>query len=174
MQQLKYLLVSVLTLSFHITLFCQNEFQRPRHADGRLFASEKFEMMEKLWKLRNSSKEQTISNTVLKSGFEEMQVGDSGVTEAELHAVVNPTDPSNIVVGVINIDVDNPLESIKMSIYVTYDLGDSWTKSDFTGFGGGVTLGGGDPMFAFDNEGELYFSWLKLDASAALDDGKAR
>ncbi len=174
---LKQLILSFFTFCFPLMIIGQSEFQIPRHADGRVFASEKFEMIEKILKLRNvslSEKEQRQSTDRIRqrSGKGEMIVGDANVVEAELHAAVNPTDPNNIVVGVINIDASNLTDPIRISVYVTYDLGDSWTKSDFNGFEEGVTLGGGDPMFAFDDAGALYFSWLRFAAQDDLASGQ--
>lgn len=145
------------------------------HSDGTKIASEKFEMLEEYFKNNTEISNPAITpdndQALSSRAMGEVQVGQSGFSESELHAAVNPTDPNNIVVGVMRFSPDNLLESLTMSIYVTYDLGDTWTKSNFSGSDAiRVTAGGGDPMFAFDDEGMLYFSWLRVDVPLAATD----
>lgn len=153
-------------------LFAQIHFSIPKHENGRPIANEKFEMLEKSWerynyilehgKVNPSSPQARVST---RGASGETQVGEAGYFESEIHAAVNPLDPDNIAVGVMRFDPFNFLESVKFSIYVTKDLGDSWTKSSFEGMHPTrIPLGGGDPMFAFDDKGVLFFSWLRLDS----------
>jgi len=153
-------------------LSAQQKFEWPTHPDGTKMGSEKFEMLEEYFKSQTELPEtiNIINNDQpLKSrAMGEVQVGRPNFSESELHAAVNPTDPNNIVVGVMRFAPSNASDPLSISIYVTYDLGDTWTKSIFTGNKPDrSTVGGGDPMFAFDENGDLYFSWLRVDVASS-------
>ncbi|MAT39940.1 MAG: hypothetical protein CL946_10090 [Ectothiorhodospiraceae bacterium] len=82
--------------------------------------------------------------------------------ESEIHAAINPTDTANIVIAPIQEVVAGGSMGggeLALPLYITTDFGATWTKSSFEPGGGG----GGDPVLAFDADGTLYFSWLKLD-----------
>ena len=92
-------------------------------------------------------------------GLRETAVNDGDVIESELHAVINPTDSNNLVVGVINSGGGGGSNT---SIYFTKDFGQTWQKSAFQPKANGITsiVGGGDPVFAFTDDGLLYYSWI--------------
>ena len=94
----------------------------------------------------------------------ETVVSADQTAESELHAAINPTDSSNIVVSPIRSPL-NPLEGLACPIYYSKDFGKTWKKSTFQTKPkdpSALTLGGGDPMFAFDATGKLYMSWINL------------
>lgn len=85
----------------------------------------------------------------------------SSNVDAEVHAVINPTDSTNILASPIR----QTSMSIQTPIFYTKDFGGTWTKSPFNpmpSFPGAYTIGGGDPVLAFDENGRAYFSWLEL------------
>ncbi len=83
--------------------------------------------------------------------------------ESELHAAINPVDTNNIVVS--SIYQDNANGNIFCPIYYTTDFGQTWQKSTFQNMphvAGDISGGGGDPVFTFDADGRLYFTWIDL------------
>ncbi len=87
------------------------------------------------------------------------------VPESEIHSAINPTNPLNIVTSPIRQNTSNPTMTITCPVYYTKDGGKSWklsnyvTKPPYENF---MIQGGGDPMFAFDADGNLYMSWINL------------
>ncbi len=92
--------------------------------------------------------------------YEMLVSGESGA-ESEIHAAVNPSDDNNIVISPIR---SEGVGGISMPVYYSRDHGQSWQRSDLRAGGGG----GGDPMFAFDAEGTLYFSWIATGAGQSI------
>ncbi len=85
--------------------------------------------------------------------------------ESELHSAVNPSNPDNIVVSPIRQNPNNPMKSLSCPVFYTTDAGTSWNESSFETFtlgNNGIPMGGGDPMFTYDADGTLYFSWIYL------------
>ncbi|MFH2094867.1 MAG: T9SS type A sorting domain-containing protein, partial [Bacteroidota bacterium] len=75
----------------------------------------------------------------------------------------NPTDSANIVVSPIRQDFSNSV--ISCPVYYTNDFGNTWAESSFLNMphvSGQMSGGGGDPVFAYDKNGRLYFSWIDL------------
>ncbi len=92
----------------------------------------------------------------------ETVVSDNSIPESEVHAIINPTDTNNIVVSPIKSDQNN---GISCPVYYTTDFGDTWQVSSFVNMpheSGKSSMGGGDPVFAADNNGRIYFSWIDL------------
>lgn len=97
----------------------------------------------------------------------EMVVSKVTSTESELHAIINPADTNNIVVGAMGYTSNGTLA---FPIYYTKDLGKAWKKATFTDqpITGSLRLGGGDPMFSYNLDGSvLYVTWIDL----AIRDG---
>lgn len=97
----------------------------------------------------------------------------SGVTdpESEIHAAINPLDSSKIVCSP-NSTSSGSLTTGLNPIYFTTNFGSSWTKSTFNATpntAGAFIAGGGDPMFAYDKTGKLFFSWINLYGTASFD-----
>ncbi len=111
--------------------------------------------------LSKKSKKYAAKLEGVKSGY----VSSNSIPEAEVHAAVNPANPNNIVASPIRQNPNNMLKSLTCPIFYTTDAGESWNESDFETFTqseNGIPMGGGDPMFTFDADGNLYFSWIYL------------
>lgn len=94
----------------------------------------------------------------------EVAISDDDSFESEIHAAINPNDSSNIVVAPIRTTLD-PLAGLSCPIFYTKDFGKTWKKSTFETKPKdptAISVGGGDPMFAFDANGKLYLSWINL------------
>ena len=93
--------------------------------------------------------------------------------QSEVHAAINPTDSNNIVVSSNFVSTNQTaFATCTNFIYYTNDFGNTWSTSSF--LTAPVTpnptiLGGGDPNFAFDDQGKLYFSWINLWADAGFN-----
>jgi hypothetical protein len=114
----------------------------------------------------------TLKNdgTVVNLNEYEKIISDAPASEAEIDIAINPTDSNNIVVSPIFQDRTNQTKPITCPVYYSTNFGESWTKSDFDpdpidpydqNFNY-MIIGGGDPMFAFDDKGRLYLSWIYL------------
>ncbi len=123
------------------------------------------DVLEKYLKKQNlSPQERAVVSKMLKSG-EVLISGDSN-PESELHAAINPTDTSNIVVSPIKMDAN---AGLSCPVYYTKDFGQTWNVSNFVNMpheDGTMSGGGGDPVFVYDANGRLYFSWIDLYANA--------
>jgi len=98
----------------------------------------------------------------------EQNVSKTSEVEAEIHAAINPTDSNNIVISPIRQNFANA--KISCPIYYSKDFGSTWNVSAFQNMpykSGSISGGGGDPVFAFDADGKLYFSWIDLYGSQA-------
>ncbi|MEM7037012.1 MAG: hypothetical protein AAF570_08545, partial [Bacteroidota bacterium] len=91
--------------------------------------------------------------------------GNNTSDEAEPFIMVNPNDSMNLVASFM----DFTGGALVFPIYYTMDGGQTWNLSNFntvdsltTWYPGRTIGGGGDPVFAFDNNGRLYFSWIYL------------
>ncbi|MBN1446374.1 MAG: exo-alpha-sialidase, partial [Bacteroidetes bacterium] len=123
------------------------------------------EMMEE--KLHSHEFEQHAGGRANKRAVQigsEVEVSGHARSESEIHAAINPTDTTNIVIAPIQ-EVSGGGSmgggQLALPLYITTDFGQTWTTSTFSGGGGG----GGDPVLAFAADGTLYFSWLHLTQS---------
>lgn len=98
---------------------------------------------------------------------------NSGNEEGEAQICIDPSNPNNLVMSFMN---NTSTGSIQYPVYRSTNGGDTWTKSNFNAFGllntefpGSVAVGGGDPVFAWDKNGNLYFSWIYLVANSTFD-----
>lgn len=101
------------------------------------------------------------------SGSDMLVSGDASA-ESEVHAAINPTDSNNIVVSPIR----SSATGFICPIFYTKDFGQSWHESEFLSLPleeGAQVMGGGDPVFAYDDDGTLYFTWISLYGNAAND-----
>ena len=155
---------------FSTNIFAQtNPVQIPTHADGSPIICEKFELLEKnlpnLHLLHNNTPTINLPPQLQAQirTDEDEQVGESGKAEFEIHAAVNPLDPSNIIVGAMSISGNAPAIQLNFAVYATHDFGATWQKSPFNGeLPNELTAGGGDPMIAFDENGKAYFTWVMV------------
>src|SRR5688572_17585592 len=84
-------------------------------------------------------------------------VSGDDLPESEVHAVINPNDPTNIIISPIRQDLGNgSVAGISCPIYYSKDFGRTWKKSAFQTLPSdpnAVVVGGGDPVLAFDSRG---------------------
>ena len=93
----------------------------------------------------------------------EMQVTSNSIPESEVYAVINPTDSNNIVLSPIRYKSFG--DQLICPVIYSKDFGQTWNESSFRAVPPGpkITIaGGGDPVFAFDADGKLYFAWINL------------
>ena len=101
-------------------------------------------------------------------------ISSSSVDEAEGFIAMNPNDSSIMVLSYMS----SGAGGLAFPVYYTTNGGATWTKSSFNSkaqissdFSGTPTIvGGGDPVFAYDDSGKLYFSYIYLiyDAQAGV------
>ena len=101
-----------------------------------------------------------------KTTWVDYPVSDGLFIESEIHAAVNPRDDQNIVVSAIReVIVQGQLGGLSCPLYSTTDGGWTWSESPYLTEpteAGGVLMGGGDPVLAFDADGVAYFTWLNF------------
>ena len=166
--KIKITLLLLISTFFSNFIFSQiNEVTIPTHQDGTPIVCEKFELLEK--NLSSLNIQQNNNATIplppqLQANTrtdDDVQVGDSGKTEVEVHAAINPLDPSNIIVGAMSLTEVGSTWLLNFSVYYTNDFGSTWSKSPFTGELLNLpVIGGGDPMIAFDENGNALFTWI--------------
>lgn len=103
------------------------------------------------------------------SQFDQPVTGPGG-DKGEAHIAINPTDSNKMVLGCMNL-----IPQVSFKIYHSSDAGNTWTPSTFNpvqqiaaDFPGHNTLGGGDIIFAYDKNGDLYCSWIYLVGNLSL------
>ena len=78
-------------------------------------------------------------------------VEDASSPEAELHAAINPLDSNNIVVS-----TQHDFAGItNVTLYYTFDFGDTWNTSNFQGIPAGYDIAG-DAVLSFDSSGDVF------------------
>lgn len=93
--------------------------------------------------------------------------------EGEAFIAINPNNPAQLVMSYMN---ESSATGLTFPIYYSNDSGNTWSKSSFNALTavsqdhpGGFVAGGGDPIFAYDNSGKLYFSWIYLSLNGTQD-----
>ena len=76
--------------------------------------------------------------------------------QTEPHMAVDPTDPEHLLVGVI--DYNFPT----VTVYNSFDGGRTWEGPIQTPFLRDDLISGGDPVMAFDREGNPYFAYISI------------
>jgi len=99
------------------------------------------------------------------AGDQRMTSNPVSVEEAEVSLAVHPMDSNKVVISFM----EQTSTGLKFPVYYSSNGGLSWTKSTFNtqnvlaqDFPGHMAAGGGDPVFAWDKNGRLYFSWIYL------------
>lgn len=93
------------------------------------------------------------------------QLTDDEIDDHELHAAINPINQNNIIVGWMNFDITNTNMPLVFKLFYTTDMCNSWQTSviDFIPHDlatNELLNGGGDPVIAFDYNGNVYISWI--------------
>ncbi len=97
----------------------------------------------------------------------------SSIEEGETFIAVNPNDSMNLVASFMSL---GGLAGLRFPIYYSNDGGATWDVSNFKTDSvvksynpGAFIAGGGDPVFAYADDGTLYFSWIYLHLTQAQD-----
>ena len=178
----KLMMVSLASL---ILVFCQ-------HANAQIEVQEKLkEQMHKVLKnkirtdfelfkdfhlhgLKYEVEIQESNSINPRLDISEKVVSEALEAESELHAAINPVDSSNMVVCVMANDPNNFFEPLTFPVYYTYDFGETWQQSNFTGVpdaNQGTLAGGGDPILLYDSEGNVHLIWLTLTINSTFTAG---
>lgn len=87
-----------------------------------------------------------------------------GNDEGEAHIAINPMDSSKMIMGYMESG-----NALSLKIYSSSDAGDTWQLSSFSPENAVQAdvpsfslIGGGDIVFAYDNLGDVYCSWITL------------
>ncbi len=107
------------------------------------------------------------------SGFDQrISTTSLGVMEGEVSLAVNPSDSNKLVLSYM----EESSAGLKFPVYYSSNGGQTWTKSTFStlnqlglDFPGQSLDGGGDPAFAWDKNGKVYFAWIYLTINASQD-----
>lgn len=168
----KALLFTVVLLSFCV-IFAQQD----KEAEARKKLIQ--HILEEKWRFRgeipasgiviqsSANKVETLLSEQLVSGETNAQI-----QEAEAFVAINPTDSNHLVLSFMRQDPNNFQASLTFPVYYSLDGGNTWELSSFDSkaifdldYSGAFIAGGGDPVFAFDNTGKLYLSWIYLGIS---------
>jgi hypothetical protein len=94
------------------------------------------------------------------------------VVEGEVSIAVDPTDSNNLVASFMK----QGTSGLDFPVYYSSNGGQSWSLSTFSAynqlavdFAGMALMGGGDPAFAWDKNGKLYFAWIYLTLNSTQD-----
>jgi len=176
--RLSIIITLSILLSFSSNFYAQSKVQIPKNSNGSPIVSEKFEMLsyfinERILNQNPISTEiEEFEVKLERKSQGEVLVTSDGENEFEIHAAVNPQNPSNIVAAAISFDGMSMTAPIALAIYASFDDGQTWEKSTFSGdVEIGLNLGGGDPILAFDDQGQLYLTWLLISFTETLDNG---
>lgn len=77
--------------------------------------------------------------------------------QTEPHMAVDPTDPDHLVMGTIDYNMGSV-----MSVYVSWDAGESWDGPNQILYFRDDISGAGDPVVAFDRDGNVFISMISI------------
>ena len=155
-------LLLLLLFAFNATQ-AQDQDERIQRILEEKFHLDKFNVIS-----GNNSSYKTTGNDESKIS----NVVSPSIEESEGFIAINPTDSNKMVLSFMEFSTQ-----LVFPVYFTNDGGQTWTKSAFNStdivtqeYPNGLIGGGGDPVFAYDKTGKLYFSfiYLILDFSSSL------
>lgn len=153
------ILIIILSIAFLSgSLFSQNT--KKRVIDKKIFISEATINKIKANVIQKKSKD--ILKTIKGSSS---QFSDDAINDIELHAAINPTDTNNIIVSWMNFDASNSSMPLVFKLFYTQDFGVSWNEANIDFIPRNIAAneavsGGGDPFIVFDNNGDVFISWV--------------
>ena len=93
------------------------------------------------------------------------------VGEGEISVIYDPTDSNNLILSFMQ-----ESSGLAFPVYYSSNGGASWSLSNFSSttilgadFPGQFAIGGGDPAFAWDKTGKVYFAWIYLSVNTTFD-----
>ncbi len=91
---------------------------------------------------------------------------------AEPFIAINPKNENHIVVSYMEQTISGQTVILDMPLYASFDGGNTWTKSSFSVAStlqnlGISVLGGGDPIFSFESDSTVHFTWVTLGSTGA-------
>jgi hypothetical protein len=96
---------------------------------------------------------------------------NSNTDEGEAHIAIDPNDSLKMVLGFMEIG----FSGVDFKVYHSSNGGNTWQASTLntasimaTDFPGHTIVGGGDVVFAYDNNGNLYCTWIYLLGNLSL------
>ncbi len=96
----------------------------------------------------------------------------NNIGEGEISMAYNPADSNQLVISYM----EQTATGLDFPIYYSGNGGSTWTRSPFSSasilssdFPGQFAAGGGDPVFAWDKNGTLYFGWIYLSVPSSFD-----
>lgn len=135
-------------------------------------------LAEKMHQVNEIEEEHDISGmlrTTATGNDKKVSLSTAGSTEeAETAIVVDPNDDNNLVLSFMS---QSTSTALSFPIYYSSNKGATWFKCTTfntqtiaaADFPGGIIAGGGDPVFAWDKNGTLYFAWIYLVLNSAHD-----
>lgn len=165
MKKITLLISMFLSVSFIISVYGQSKINTKNAINWTFKEKIKFtpEQIKKYSEENGSPQNQQIINQKSIEANGETNISNNQKVEAEIHAAINPADSTNIIISPIYNDAANMV--MKCPIYYTNDFGDTWQMSSFVNMpyqSGAMSMGGGDPVFAYDDNGRAYMSWIDL------------
>jgi hypothetical protein len=169
----KNLLLAAIAITFCYNYLVAQEVENPtnnpviefiNNEKIRVKAIEAVDRFQHPEKYRKIDKVDETTPTLQADG-DEVIVSARNIPESEIHAAINPKNPSNMVISPIKQDMNDATSMVTCPVYYTFDAGKTWAASNFITkpYSQQVSLmGGGDPVFVFDADGNLYFTWINL------------
>jgi hypothetical protein len=136
------------------------------------------EMLRESWKEkwrpagRIVDHDQHLKTTATTSSEARVTTNGASVQEGEVSFAFHPKDSSKLVISFM----EESSTGLNFPIYYSSNGGQTWNRSSFNSVSilaqdhaGQLIGGGGDPVFAWDKNGRVYFSWIYLSVKPALD-----
>lgn len=133
-------------------------------------------MKEKFHPEHEEAEEHNAGVRAKTTGYDQrISSSSSTVGEGEVSMAYNPNDSSELVLSYMQQTASG---SLTFPIYYSSNGGSSWTQASFSSasicnadFPGQFAAGGGDPAFAWDKNGRLYYAWIYLTVNPSFDTG---
>lgn len=111
----------------------------------------------------NATKTQA-ENIIQSENNNEVQITSNTAAESELTVAINPKDTNNIIIAPIR-QTNSSTNPLTIPIYYTKNFGKTWNLSSFAPLPTNpkiYTIGGGDPVCIYDDNGIAYLTWISL------------
>lgn len=132
------------------------------------------ESLKEKWRPAGRIQENEVAEKSAGTTIHEGRITTSGQStqEGEVSLAYHPADSSKLVISFM----EETSSGLNFPLYYSSNGGQSWSRSSFNSVNilaqdhaGQLIAGGGDPVFAWDKNGRVYFSWIYLTAKQSLD-----